>query len=148
MRCCNTTNPITREEFLRMGTAKEENKFAKETVVLSYEFKMSCGHYLRDQGGKCVNIHGHNYKVVVTLSGCPDPKTNMLIDTYELKEIFKQFVDDVHDHKILNETMFTENPTMEFMAYFIYWQLKPVLPMLWGITVFETDEGSATYAGS
>ncbi|MBU0486988.1 MAG: 6-carboxytetrahydropterin synthase [Bacteroidetes bacterium] len=72
-----------------------------------FEFEMA--HALKGYDGPCRNIHGHSYKLHVTVAGEPvqnnaDPKNGMLIDFSLLKEIVKRNVVDVFDHAIvLNE---------------------------------------------
>ena len=54
--------------------------------------------------GKCSNpnYHGHNYELIVSLTGEIDPVTGMVIDLKDLKDIIKKHVEDPLDHKNLN----------------------------------------------
>ena len=47
---------------------------------LTREFHFSAGHTLSNYDGKCANLHGHNYRCLVTLEGVPNFETDMLID--------------------------------------------------------------------
>ncbi|MCB0435062.1 MAG: 6-carboxytetrahydropterin synthase, partial [Mangrovimonas sp.] len=62
------------------------------------------------------NFHGHNYELVVSVTGEIDSETGYVIDIKDLKEIIKTQVEDVMDHKNLNlevEEFKDLNPTAE-----------------------------------
>jgi len=114
-------------------------------LYLESRHRIYGSHYLKDQGGKCQNLHGHQYEVVLSLEApyeSLDDK-NMIIDTYEIETIFNRFIGSDHLH--LNDFMGTENPTMEFMSKFFYDGLKKEIDQLESVTVFETPEASVTY---
>lgn len=77
------------------------------TIVISKEFHFSAGHQLyRDDWSQdknwrvfdqCINVHGHNYVLEVTVSGSVDPETGMILNYYHLNEIVKPLVDRL-DH--------------------------------------------------
>ncbi|HBS85654.1 MAG: 6-carboxytetrahydropterin synthase QueD [Bacteroidetes bacterium GWF2_38_335] len=76
----------------------------KIRVTKEAVFEMS--HALWNYDGLCRNIHGHSYKVVVTVSGTPvnnanDPKNGMVIDFGDLKKIIKEEITDVFDHSLV-----------------------------------------------
>ncbi|MGC4232455.1 MAG: 6-carboxytetrahydropterin synthase [Niabella sp.] len=80
--------------------------------------------------GKCAypNYHGHNYDLVVKVSGVPDPKTGFVMDMKQLSEILKKEVVQKFDHKNLNldtEEFKTLNPTAENIAIVIYNLIRP-----------------------
>jgi len=80
--------------------------------------------------GKCnnPNYHGHNYELVVSVTGEIDPETGFVIDTKVLKDLIKKEVEEVLDHKNLNLEVpaFKElNPTAEHIAIFIWNTLRP-----------------------
>lgn len=73
-------------------------------------FSFETGHALYGYDGKCRNVHGHSYKLSVTVSGTPiaDPshvKFGMVIDFGDLKRIVKEEIVDVFDHA----TVFNKN---------------------------------------
>src|SRR5688572_4262443 len=75
--------------------------------------------------GKCnyPNYHGHNYELVVKVSGEPDPRTGYLLDMKVLSDLIKRQVVERFDHKNLNLDVseFRElNPTAENIAMVIY----------------------------
>jgi len=100
-------------------------------------------HYLKDQGGKCMKLHGHQYEIILTMVGKELDHRNMIIDTYDVEKIFNEFIGV--DHLFLNEFMNSENPTMEEMSVYFYNHLKEKLPCLVSVSVGETPESSCTY---
>jgi len=104
--------------------------------------------------GKCnnPNFHGHNYELIVSVTGDIDKETGYVIDIKTLKEIIKVEVEDVFDHKNLNIEVpeFTNlNPTAENIAVVIYNKLKPKLDSQFEleITLYETPRNFVTYSG-
>ena len=104
--------------------------------------------------GKCNNPngHGHNYSLKVTIRGEIDPKTGMMMNISELKNIMNEAVTDEMDHKHLNIDVpaFSQvNPTAENMVVVIWNLLKPLLPKgsLYEVQVQETENNSSTYRG-
>ncbi|QGY39071.1 6-carboxytetrahydropterin synthase QueD [Pseudodesulfovibrio cashew] len=110
----------------------------------------SASHQLRNYGGKCENMHGHNFGVEVAVEGDKlDDKVHYLMDFKELKRHTDSVLDRL-DHKHLNEVeCFTEaNPSSENIARFIYRELKGMLPenvRLVEVSVSEKASSKATY---
>lgn len=80
------------------------------TIRITKKFSFETGHALYGYDGKCRNVHGHSYKLSVTVIGSPisDPshvKHGMVIDFGDLKKIVKQEIVDVFDHA----TVFNKN---------------------------------------
>lgn len=88
---------------------------------LSKTFKFDAAHKLIDYDGACANIHGHTYKLVVTVEGMPD-ETGMLIDLFELKRIVTEKIIIKVDHCFLNDLYI--QPTVENMAEDIFLKLE------------------------
>ena len=104
--------------------------------------------------GKCANphYHGHNYELIVSVTGTIDPETGYVIDMKVLKDLIKDHVEDALDHKNLNEQVkdfATLIPTAENIAVVIYNKLKPhlVSTMALEITLYETPRNFVTYSG-
>lgn len=78
-------------------------------IRVTKEFYFETAHALYGYDGKCKNIHGHSYKLAVTVFGVPiedvsNPKNGMVLDFGDLKRIVKSEVVDVFDHAtIFNE---------------------------------------------
>lgn len=86
------------------------------SVTKRYSFEAS--HHLPYYEGACHNVHGHSYKVEVTVSGIPvndikSEKCGMIIDFKDLKSIIKTCI-GMYDHQNLNK--FFHNPTAEVMV--------------------------------
>jgi len=80
--------------------------------------------------GKCNNPHGHghNYVLEVTIAGEPDPRTGMVLDLKELKEILQREILDRMDHRFLNyevPELAGKIPTTEMIALTIWQLLEP-----------------------
>ena len=104
--------------------------------------------------GKCnnPNFHGHNYDLIVSVTGDIDIETGYVIDIKTLKDIIKVEVEDAFDHKNLNLEVpeFKElNPTAENIVVVIYNKIKPKLManLELEITLFETARNFVKYSG-
>ncbi|WP_445758125.1 6-pyruvoyl trahydropterin synthase family protein [Polaribacter sp.] len=80
------------------------------TIRITKLFHFETGHALYGYDGKCKNVHGHSYKLAVTVSGNPISDTNnvkfgMVIDFGDLKKIINEEIVDVFDHA----TVFNKN---------------------------------------
>jgi len=94
-------------------------------IKITKIFEFDASHQLSWHEGKCSNLHGHTYKLEVTVSGKLN-KNGIVLDFGELKEIVNENVINILDHKHLN--FYFENPTAEIMARKIYKKLKTKLP--------------------
>ena len=117
-------------------------------VRLIHEFRFEAAHLLPKvpTGHKCSRLHGHSFKVELTVAGPVNPETGWLIDFGVLHGIW-QPVHDVLDHHYLNEIQGLENPTSEVLAVWIWDQMKPRLPELVQVTLFETCDARCEYTG-
>lgn len=104
--------------------------------------------------GKCnnPNFHGHNYELIVHVTGEIDKETGYVIDMKVLKDIIKSEVEDAFDHKNLNVEVpeFKElNPTAENIVVVIYNKIKPKLDPDFevSITLYETPRNFVSYSG-
>ena len=102
--------------------------------------------------GKCNNpfYHGHNYEMVVEVTGEIDPETGFVIDTKELSDLIKEFVLDVFDHRNLNEEIKefqSLNPTAENIAIVIWNILRHKIDRKLDlvITLYETERNFVRY---
>ena len=105
--------------------------------------------------GKCNNprFHGHNYELIVSVTGPIDPKTGFVVDMKVLKDIIRTEVEDVMDHKNLNEEVAefkTLNPTAENIAVVIWNRLRPhfLESHTLEVQLFETPRNFVTYTGN
>jgi 6-pyruvoyltetrahydropterin/6-carboxytetrahydropterin synthase len=88
--------------------------------VLTIEDYFSSAHQLRGYKGKCENIHGHNWRVILNVRGEVLNDIGLLIDFNDLKDILKKITGYL-DHKNLNEIepFTTINPSSENIAEFV-----------------------------
>lgn len=107
-----------------------------------------------DVFGKCnnPNYHGHNYELIVSVTGEIDKETGYVIDMKVLKDIIKSEVEDAFDHKNLNVEVpeFKDlNPTAENIVVVIYNKIKPKLNSDFDleITLYETPRNFVRYSG-
>lgn len=117
-------------------------------VRLVHEFKFESAHLLPKvpKGHKCARLHGHSFKVELTVAGETNPETGWFIDFSDLHEAW-QPLHDLLDHHYLNEVPGLENPTSEVLAKWIWDKLKPRLPSLDQVTLFETCDARCEYRG-
>lgn len=104
--------------------------------------------------GKCSNpnYHGHNYELIVSVTGRIDRKTGYVIDIQKLKTIIKEEIEDAFDHKNLNlevEEFKNLNPTAENIAVVIYDKIKPRLKLEFDLEIklYETPRNFVIYSG-
>jgi 6-pyruvoyltetrahydropterin/6-carboxytetrahydropterin synthase len=120
---------------------------------VTVEETFAAGHALRGYKGKCENVHGHNYRVQVTVEGRELDATGLLVDFVELKRLMREVV-AILDHQFINdlEPFTVINPSAENMAKYFYDYLAGGLhsktPLrVSQVKLWETDTASATYRG-
>ncbi len=119
---------------------------------VSVEETFSAGHALRGYRGKCENVHGHNYRVRVTLEGPELDSIGLLVDFTRLKAIVREIMGRL-DHQFVNdlEPFRTVNPSAENMAKYFYEEMAarlkemPAGARLVEAVIWETDTACAVY---
>ena len=122
------------------------------------EDSFAAAHYIKEYHGKCENLHGHNYKVRIYVSGSKLGKGGMLMDFAVLKKILKSVLEEL-DHKNLNEIPYFADaePSAEIIAEFVFNKVSEQLSAyadaggdaeLSRVDVFETDKNLAIYTKS
>lgn len=99
------------------------------------------------------NYHGHNYEIIVDITGDVDPFTGMVIDLKDLKDIIKNKVEDILDHKNLNldiDYFKKVVPTAENICIFIWNILRKEIEtdMDLEVTLYETPRNFVKYNGN
>lgn len=104
--------------------------------------------------GKCSNpnYHGHNYELIVSVTGEIDPITGFVMDLSILRELIKSEIEESFDHKNLNievEEFKRLNPTVENISVVIYNKLRAKIrtSLDISITLYETPRNFVTYSG-
>lgn len=104
--------------------------------------------------GKCANpyYHGHNYELIVHVTGDIDPQTGYVMDMKVLKDLIKSEVENAFDHKNLNEQVPEFKnliPTAENIAVVIWDKLRPHIDLKkqLAVTLYETPRNYVHYQG-
>ena len=119
---------------------------------VSVEETFSAGHALRGYRGKCENVHGHNYRVSVTVEGPQLDSIGLLCDFTEIKRVVREVIAGL-DHQFINDlpAFRSVNPSAENLAKYFYdqvaGQLRELAPgaRITDAVVWETDTASARY---
>jgi 6-pyruvoyltetrahydropterin/6-carboxytetrahydropterin synthase len=96
-------------------------------ITVTKEFEFDAAHHLTKYYGKCERVHGHTYKLLVTVSGNLG-KNDMILDFIILKRVVKKHVLNHLDHHDLNQLF--ENPTTELVAIWIWNKLENLEELL------------------
>ncbi len=122
-------------------------------MQISKEVTFDAAHFLPDHPGKCKYIHGHTYRVRVTVEGPVDPKTGMVVDFSVLEESLRAVV-DLLDHRLINEVRIGAlregPPTAENIARVIWGiveeGLSPKVSLV-EVRVWETPGSFVSFQG-
>ncbi len=105
--------------------------------------------------GKCnnPNYHGHNYELIVSITGEISPETGFVMDVKILADLIKLHVEDAFDHKNLNLDVpdFKDlNPTAENIVVVIWQKLRNQIEIKYDLEVvlYETPRNYVTYSGN
>lgn len=117
-------------------------------VELKKEYRFEAAHRLPrvPPGHKCARTHGHGYRVELCAAGKVDPDTGWLVDFAVLDDAWTHIFTRL-DHRTLNDVPGLENSTCENLAAYIWRELRPNVPQLAAVTVWETADASCTYRG-
>lgn len=123
-------------------------------------FEFAAAHYIPEHEGKCKNLHGHTYKLEVTITrtglsnssdlaeALKDSPYGMVMDFGDLKSLVKKYIIEIFDHSYLNEIF--HFPTAENMAGSIFTIINNNLPQNVEVTeikLWETPTSCATVKG-
>ena len=118
--------------------------------IIKVKSEFSGAHNLRNYDGKCENLHGHNWKVEVTVSTETLDEAGMAIDFTLLKQKTNDIIKQL-DHQYLNEIPYFKNtnPSSENIAAYIFNLLKKKLGdttvKLTKVSVWESENSMASY---
>ena len=106
---------------------------------VSKVFSFDSAHFLPSYHGKCETLHGHTYRLVVTVAGVPDAE-GMVIDCILLNKIVQEEVLSVLDHSLLNDIL--PQPTAENIAKWVWHRISEKVrrdrAALFEVEVWET----------
>ena len=115
-------------------------------MYLKTEYTFDAAHNLVAYHGKCERLHGHTYRMAVTLQGEPGPE-GMIMDFLEVKKTVRERVLDLLDHSYLNDVI--PQPTAENICLWVWERLAEDFPggenrvSLFEVQVWETASSSA-----
>ena len=92
-------------------------------IRVTKEFAFEMAHVLWNYDGPCRNVHGHSYRLFVTLSGIPvnesgNPKNGMVIDFTDLKSIIKKEIVNIFDHAVVVSRQYDKEKIKMFKKMF------------------------------
>ncbi len=112
-------------------------------MLVSREFSFSAAHNLPSYRGKCEKLHGHTYRIRVTVEGEVN-KEGIVFDFAQLKREVEEKVLKVLDHSYLNEIIYP--PSAENIALWVWKRLKDSLPLK-EVRVYESPDTFVTFCG-
>lgn len=112
------------------------------------DFGFESAHFLPNvpEGHKCKRMHGHSFKVRVTVCGKIGPDTGWIIDFADIKKAWKPLEEQL-DHNLLNDIKGLSNPTSENLARWIWFHLSKSLEGLSQVEVKETCNSGCIFCG-
>ena len=118
------------------------------TIVLAKDFEFESAQSLPHfpEGHKCRDLHGHSFKVTISVRGEVDEATGIFYDHARISAAMLPLVGQL-DHHHLNEIPGLENPTIELMCRWLWQRLEPSLPGLYEIVLHETARARCVYRG-
>jgi len=120
-----------------------------DIMLVTKEFTFDSAHFLPNYHGKCENMHGHTYRLQVTVDG-PVDKNGLVIDFVLLKKVVKERVLEKLDHKIINDVI--KVASAENMVIWIWNQLANLPEFsneirMHEVKLWETPNSFVTYYG-
>ena len=125
-----------------------DGNFVNVRARLTKDFSFEAAQTLPNapEGHKCRRVHGHSFKVEVSVEGEVDSKTGWVYDHAQISEAMKPLL-KMLDHAYLNDIEGLENPTIEKMAEWLWQKLECECPGLCEIIVHETPTARCIYRG-
>jgi len=99
--------------------------------------------------GKCARLHGHNYGLIVEVSGEINPETGMVLNYYDLDDVVNSYIINKYDHRFLNDIKPFSDPglltTAENLVTVIRQELRDLLHPH-QLSMVEVNEGAKSFA--
>lgn len=113
-------------ERLGKDIKRQELKYHNKRVAVTKTFTFDAAHHLHCYEGKCKSLHGHTYKLAITISGFVN-EIGLAVDFQDIKQMYKETVESKLDHRYLNEVLPNMNTTAENIIVWIWEQLDTAL---------------------
>jgi len=116
----------------------------KPFILIGKKFTFAAAHKLPRHGGKCKNLHGHEWTLEICIRKRVDSETGMVLDFSDLKKVVNTYVINKLDHGYLNKII--KNPTAENILIWVWSVLmfKALLKGIEKISVWESSDSVAT----
>jgi 6-pyruvoyltetrahydropterin/6-carboxytetrahydropterin synthase len=101
----------------------EELRYHNRRVAVSKEFSFSGAHHLHLYEGRCKSLHGHTYRLIITVSGLLN-ETGICVDFNDIQAIYEGVIKHRLDHRYLNEALPKMNTTVENMIVWIWEEIE------------------------
>ncbi|HUS90225.1 MAG TPA: 6-carboxytetrahydropterin synthase QueD [Phycisphaerae bacterium] len=95
---------------------------------------------------KCRRLHGHSYRVDIHVTGPIDPEKGWVMDFGDVKRAVEPVLAEL-DHRMLSDVPGLENSTSEMIAKYLWARLRPALPLLSAVAVWESENSRCVYRG-
>ena len=138
-----------RPQLSKIPCATERFYTAAPEALVAKELVFDSAHFITDHPGKCTNLHGGRYHLMVKVKDRIDPYTGFVVDYGYLKAVVKREVIEKLDHKHLN----LSNPSLgwrsstELINLFIWRRLIEYLPNLYELQTYETAQSYCCFQG-
>ncbi|PTM57609.1 6-carboxytetrahydropterin synthase QueD [Desmospora activa] len=111
-----------RVERFGVDIQREELRYHRKRVAVTKSFTFDAAHHLHLYEGKCKNLHGHTYRLVISISGFVDD-VGIAVDFGDIKRMYQEEIKARLDHRYLNEVLPNMNTTAENMIVWIWERL-------------------------
>ncbi|MCB0550004.1 MAG: 6-carboxytetrahydropterin synthase QueD [Phaeodactylibacter sp.] len=117
-------------------------------MIIFKDFTFDSAHFLPNvpEDHKCRRMHGHTYRLRLYVKGELDPTLGWVMDFADIKAAWKT-IEDRLDHHCLNDIPGLENPTAEHIAAWIWEKLRPQLPLLHKLELWESPTAGVVFEG-
>lgn len=118
----------------------------KATLTKSFQFEAAHTLPSLPDDHKCRQMHGHSFKVEVSIHGEVDPEIGWVYDHKRISQAMNPLIEQL-DHSYINDTEGLESPTIEVMAAWFWRKIEHQLPGLSEITIYETPTARCSFRG-
>jgi len=113
---------------------------------LKQHFQIESARFLPnlDKNHPCSNMHGHSFKIILSITGPLLPEFGWVIDYHEITKVMSPIL-TLLDHKVLNDVPGLLNPTSEHLAKWLFENIKEKIPQLKSVNISETSNTECIY---
>ncbi len=121
----------------------------QSSALVAKQVTFDAAHFITDHPGKCSNLHGGRYDLIIKIKDSIDPHTGFVIDYGVVKRTVQREVVERLDHKHLNlcDSALSWRSSSEYIAMFVWQQLIAYFPNLEEIQLYETAHSYCTFKG-